>query len=105
MYCEGAIRYQFSKFMDFVITTKQSLRDSTIQELHYSINKGIFVKNASLGKVKKPLKRIFDRLGKHFCSESNLKEYCWEEVTVMNVGECDLVGDVCEDYPGSRTVG
>lgn len=72
--------------MDFVLSTRQTLRESSIEELHYSINKGVFVKNAGLGKVKKPLKRIFDRLGKHFCPESHLREFCWEEVTVRMFG-------------------
>ena len=70
--------------MDFVTSTRQILQESSIADLHYAINKGIFVKNVSLGKVRKPLKKIFDRLGKHFCSESNLREYCWEEVTVFS---------------------
>lgn len=68
--------------MDFVMSTRQTLRDSSIEELHYSINKSVFVKSVSLGKVKKPLKRIHDRVKKHFDGESRLTDFCWEEIIV-----------------------
>ena len=64
------------------MSTRQTLRDSSIEELHYSINKGVFVKNVSLGKVRKPLKRIYDRVKKHFDVESRLTDFCWEEIIV-----------------------
>ena len=82
MYCEGAIRYQFNKFVDFIMSTRQILQGIAKGELHFSVDKGVFVKNVSLGKVKEPLKRIYDRITKHCCNEGGMKDYIWEEVTV-----------------------
>lgn len=71
--------------MDFVVTVRQTISESSIDNLRFAINKTQFVKSVSLGNVKKPIKRIFDRLKKHFCPEGCLREYCWEEVTAMFV--------------------
>lgn len=71
--------------MDFVVTVRQTISESTIDNLHFAIDKTLFVKSVNLGNVKKPLKRIFERLKKHFCPEGCLREYCWEEFAAMFV--------------------
>lgn len=78
------IRYAFSKYVDFVLSTRQALVSTTISELQYVINKATFGRSASLGKVAKPLKKIHDRLQKHICPESSLLDICWEDITVVD---------------------
>ena len=70
------------------MSTRQTLASSSINELHYVMNKALFVRSASLGKLQKPLQKIRSRVEKHICAESGLLEMTWEDITVSE-GGCD----------------
>ena len=76
------ISYAFDKYVKFVDYTRQTLSNTSINELHYVINKKLFGQSTSLGKLPKPLRRIRTRLEKHICSESAMLEECWSDIEV-----------------------
>ena len=76
------IRYAFGKYVEFVLSTRQIVATTPIDQLQYAVNKTVFTRSASLGKVEKSVRRLRARLEKHICAESTLLDICWEDLTV-----------------------
>jgi pentose-5-phosphate-3-epimerase len=65
-----------------VLEVRQTVSQLTLSELHFNVGKSTFVKNATLGKAHKAIRKMHDRIEKHLGSNKVLKEEVWEEVTV-----------------------
>ena len=68
--------------MDFVTTTRQVVATTPRTEVQFAINKAVFAKSVSLGRVTKPLRAIHNRVEKYICKESCLLTIVWDRVTV-----------------------
>lgn len=83
------IHYAFGKYAEFVLSTRQILATTPIDQLQYAVNKTVFNRSASLGKVEKSVRRLRARLEKHICPESTLLDTCWEDLTVGEGAGCE----------------
>ena len=85
------IRYQFARFKEFYDSTKQHVTAESEEQLPFLVTKQAFAKNASLGNVKKPLRKLRRRMEKHLGTSSALLNHCWKELTREMV---DMAKDV-----------
>lgn len=52
------IHYAFGKYVEFVLSTRQIVATTPIDQLQYAVNKTVFTRSASLGKVEKSVRRL-----------------------------------------------
>ena len=88
---EEQIRYQFARFKDFYDSTKAQIDSEPEDQIPFVVPKSFFAKNASLGNVAKPLRRLRKRLEKHLRTSPALLDHCWKELTRRMV---EMVKDV-----------